>query len=225
MKLRNSLAAAVLGASLLTTLPAVVAPNLAAASGGDCPLVPEWEEMGCSGSFSETINWSSGDVGETFDMQQVKIIGKAEKPSRPEVPALPERPPTVPGSSGGASGSSGSGPAMPYSYGRKWMVVQDCLENTSSVPQKFTRNSNYTANYEASTNASAKALDVITVTIGTKINATVIHSTGWEITIPPGQRLGLGVEYQTITYAVPTGSSVELVNVTAPTATVAGVAC
>ncbi|MEU6868768.1 hypothetical protein ABZ924_37015 [Streptomyces sp. NPDC046876] len=33
------------------------------------------------------------------------------------------------------------------------------------------------------------------------------------------------VEYQTITYMVSTGSSVECVNVTAPTSTVSGVPC
>ncbi|MFJ1709714.1 DUF6426 family protein [Kitasatospora sp. NPDC088346] len=221
MKLRTSLVAAALGASLLTSVPAVVAPTLAAAH--DCTiLTPGSDDLECGGSFSETIDWSSGEIGETFDGDTVVIVGRAQPPRIPAAPAVAP----VPGGSGVPGGSNGGTFARPYSYGQKWTVVQDCLQNTSTKDQKFTRNSSYNVNYEVSTNASAKAFEVLTATLGTKLNATITQNTGWDITIPAGQRFGLSVEYQTITYMVPTGvSTVEFVNVTVPTATLTGVAC
>ncbi|MFJ1709678.1 DUF6426 family protein [Kitasatospora sp. NPDC088346] len=221
MKFRTSLVAAALGASLLTTMPALLAPTLAAAH--DCTiLTPGSDDLACGGSFTETIDWSSGEIGDTFDGGNVEIVGLAQPP---HVPAAPTVDP-VPGGSGVPGGSNGGTFARPYSYGQKWTVVQDCLQNTSPAPQKFTRNSTYTVTYEASTNASAKALEILTATLGTKPNSTIARTTGWEITIPAGQRFGLGLEYQTVTYAVPTGgSTVEFVNVTVPTTTLTGVAC
>ncbi|MFB7258721.1 DUF6426 family protein [Streptomyces nojiriensis] len=223
MKLRTSLAAVAVGASLLTAVPAAVAPNMAAAV-GDCYILwPRYDDaMGCATTFSETINWSNGNIGDTYDMTRVEIVGKAQRVDRPIIPfgwdSVPD------GSSGGPSGGSG-GSAMPYSYGQKWNVVTDCLQNNSGVDQEFKKDSTYTVNYEVSANASVKAVEILNASLGTKVSATETRTTGWKIAIKSGQRMGLAVEYQTITYLVSTGSRAELVNVTAPTATVYGVPC
>ncbi|MFI5531851.1 DUF6426 family protein [Kitasatospora sp. NPDC051853] len=226
MKFRASLAAVALGATLFATVPAVVAPNLALAA-GDCgpDYWPDsWYEGSCYSSYSQKISWSSGEIGDTYDMGRVVVVGKRQWVSRPEAPiAVPGG--GNPGTGGGGGSSSGSGIKAVWS-GAKWIVPHDCLVNESPAPQKFTQQSTYNVSFEASQNTSLEALKVLEVSLGTKINSSISRSTNWEITIAPGQRFALGVEYQTTTYMVSTGlSTYQLVNVSAPTATIAGVPC
>ncbi|WP_405721617.1 hypothetical protein OG607_10320 [Streptomyces sp. NBC_01537] len=235
MRLRNVLFAAALGASVITAVPAAVAPHAAYAcddSQSDCSDDDLGGGSGDTGSGdtdtgdsgggdSGDVDVSTGDVGDTvvIDLDTVTIVAKADP--LPTTPADP----LIAGSGGG-----GGDNALVYNRGQIWEERQNCYRNDSNVTEKVTQTISYAVSTQVSTNISASALDVLTATIGTQLNTTDTRTYSMEATLNPGDTWGLFVQYQTSVYAITTHDifgnySTQYVNVTAPTGVLTGRSC
>ncbi|MFE0463202.1 DUF6426 family protein [Kitasatospora sp. NPDC058965] len=240
MDLRKFVVAAALGATVITAVPALVAPHPAAAdscydgltSCTDDPSDPGDPGTGdpgtgdpSGGDTGGSLDVSDGNVGDQVaTLPPVVITGKrSPMPSYPADPGIP--------SSYGGGGGGGSAPgAVVYSKGKTWNVPQNCYRNTSASVAKLSETATYQVTYQVSTNLSATAAEVLTATIGTQLNSSITKTYGIEVTLNPGQSWTLNVEYQTVVYAITTQnflgqSSTEYVNVTEPTGVLTGSSC
>ncbi|MFE3499330.1 DUF6426 family protein [Kitasatospora sp. NPDC059160] len=252
MKLRNMAMAAALGATVLTAVPAVVTPFTAYASCADdhtstCDDDPTPEPGdpdpgfpgdpgggyggGGGGGGEETVIVPGTNVSEPpvvvtgpTTLPRVEVDGRA---TRPPTPADPNIPPMSWG--GGGSGGDSGNNARVWSSGKTWEQRQNCYRNGSKIPEKHAETIGYTINFETSANLTAKAGDVLTAALGTKLNTNLTRSQSIDITLNPGDTWALYVEYQTVTYQITTWNGraydVEYVNVTAPTGIATGRSC
>lgn len=197
---------------------------------GDYGNYGDGDAGGDPGSTGEGLpNVSEGEIGQPVDatLPTVVVSGTATRPSAPESPEIP----SFSWSDGGGGGGSGAGPLVTlYREGRKWEDQQNCYVNDLNVPKKVSDTFGYNVAFEVSTNISAKASDLLSATLGTKLNTTVTRSFTSEVTIEPGGSWAPYVEYQTKVYAITTYNlfgqyTTEYVNVTAPTGKVTGREC
>ncbi|MER7537067.1 DUF6426 family protein [Streptomyces sp. NPDC097704] len=256
MKLRQFALGAALGATVLTAVPAMVAPQEAAAGCwgeyySDCqpdnPTDPgdwggggdtgggDWGggDTGGGGGGGETgaIDFSDGNVGDyAAGIPTVVITGTSYV--FPAWPADPEEPSVEWNSGGGGGGGGGGGdsayPIRPMSA--KTNIRQNCVKNNGVVPMKATESSKYQVSYKVSANISAAATQALNASLGVEINKSFEKTTGFEVTLNPGESWGLDVEYQTVEWAITTTAwtgktTTEYVNVTQPTNTVTAVRC
>ncbi|MEV4560499.1 DUF6426 family protein [Kitasatospora sp. NPDC049285] len=237
MNLRKAVVAAALGAAVLTSVPAVVAPHHAYADscyddnqtdcvddGGD-----PWGDGGGgdvgggSGGGDGSFDLSEGNVGDPIpQLPTVVVVGKRTPTPVPAAPGIPV-------SYGGGNGTGTPGVRV-WSAGQLWEVRQNCYRNSSQSPQKISESATYTVSFETSTNISADAMEVLTASIGTKLNTSIAKTYGVEVTLNPNESWALYVEYQTVVYAVTTThlltpDTTEYVNVTQPTGVTTGRAC
>ncbi|GAA1253755.1 hypothetical protein GCM10009665_50550 [Kitasatospora nipponensis] len=235
--------ATALGATVLTAVPAVIAPHHAYADtcyedgqtscpddpdgpgdpGGN-PGDPSGDGDG-TGSATGGFDMSEGNPGDSVPgLPKVIITGQRSiMPSSPADPGIPM--------SYGGGGSSGEQPgSRVYSKGKTWDEQQNCYRNSSNGVAKITETTTYTVTYQVSTNISATAAEVLTATLGTQLNTSIAKSYGVEVTLNPGQSWALNVQYQTVVYAITTqhlwsADTTEYVNVTMPTGVVTGRSC
>ncbi|RKT08284.1 hypothetical protein BX286_6376 [Streptomyces sp. 3211.6] len=235
MNLRKFVVAAALGATVLTAVPALVAPHPAAADGcwgeyySDC----QWDPgAGYDPGGSGGGDYGGGDYGGGGGGEVVIIPGSKE--SEPAEPAYPGDPSySYESDSSGASGGGSSGgadSAVPFREGEKAKLRLPCKRNDGPAPMKWNESSKYTVSYKVSGNISATAAKLLTVSVGGELNSTTEKSIGFEITLNPGQGFALDVEYQTKEYMITTTNwlgqtTVEFANVTAPTGAITAVPC
>ncbi|MEE1820165.1 hypothetical protein PUR59_34785 [Streptomyces sp. SP18ES09] len=241
MKLRKTLVAAALGATVLTVVPAVAAPYTAYAcedNQSNCDEhnedpYPEPEDPwgdpggiggggggagdGGGGGWSGELDVSSGAVGSPADatLPQVVVDGTATRPPSPMDPAIP------PVSWGGGGGGGGSN-AVTVQAGQKKEVPQNCYRNANSMPVRINTVVKYQVSYQVSANITANGAEVLSASLGAQLNTQIERSFSVDVTLNPGQSWALFVEYQTYTYAVTSTSwwgntSTEYVEVTQPT--------
>ncbi|MFC5885559.1 DUF6426 family protein [Kitasatospora sp. CM 4170] len=232
MELKKFVVAAALGATVLTAVPALVAPQEAAAgcwgdSYSDCtPDDPgpgdggggdwgggggggDWGGGGGGGGGGGTYglpNVSEGEIGD-YLAGSVTIVGRRE--GIQFYPDDPRRETEFWGDGiqrGGGGGGGVSAGAVVHSQGQKWNERQNCLKNPGEVPTKITQGVNYQVSFKASANLSAKASEVLSGTLNAELNSSITRSYNYEVTINPGQTWALNVEYQTVTYAITTAN-------------------
>ncbi|MFI5532993.1 DUF6426 family protein [Kitasatospora sp. NPDC051853] len=240
MELRKFAAAAALGTTVLTVVPALVVPQEAAAgcwgpSYSDC--TPDDPGPGDSFGGDGYASISFGDVGDWLSGgQSVVITGRREQAV--DYPGDPYRPAEYWGSGSGGGGGGGESVfgghgltvgAVVLGAGQTWNERQNCYKNPNDVPTKINQSVSYQVSYKGSASISAKAHEMLTVHIGAEINTSKTLTYALEMTLNPGQTWALNVEYQTVAYAVRTASfgvyTTEYLNVTKPTGTVSFTSC
>ncbi|MER5639708.1 DUF6426 family protein [Kitasatospora sp. NPDC002227] len=226
MNLRNLVVAAALGATVLTAVPALVAPTLAVAGdcGGDAmsdcdhfsdPVVgsddpdPSPEDPGDQNPVEDTIDDSAGNVGDPVPGLPQVVITAPKQPyvfvADPGIPATEE--PT--GERGGCCGDAvtdwvSSRSATVVKVGAKTTVRQPCHRNNSNLPAEMTANSTYKVSYGYSDNLSASAKGALQAQVNHNLNSEEDVQFGVKVVIPPNQGIALEVEYQLFTYQVKT---------------------
>ncbi|MFJ4677424.1 MULTISPECIES: DUF6426 family protein [unclassified Kitasatospora] len=256
MKLRSMAVAAALGATVLTTVPVVTAPFTAYAScvddhstcGNEDPPPPEdpddqdppiidfpdpgypdypGDDPGPATGSLPTVITNGSNVSEApvpvadATLPTVVVTGTATPAPAPADPAIPGNTGAV-----GGGGEDSTPGAVLYRLGKLWEKHENCYRNGNSMPYKVSETVKYDVTYQVSTNISAKAVDVLTATIGTQLNTTISRSQTVDFTLNPGESWSLFVEYQTNVYRITTfdywslSYKTEFVNVTAPTGVV-----
>ncbi|MEU1184944.1 DUF6426 family protein [Streptomyces sp. NPDC005820] len=255
MKLRRMAVAAALGATVLTTVPAITTPFTAYAScnddhsscGDDDPpyddSVPD--DPGNNDPGNDNPGYGDGtptgvvddtNVSEAPDpapadatLPTVVTDGVSTQPSAPADPGIPTAT-EDPDSDGGGGGDSGDRVVL-YSPGEKFEKRQNCYRNPNAAQYKVSDTVKYDVSYQASGNITAKAGEVLSASLGAQINTTVSHSTTIDVTLNQGESWALYVEYQTNIYKITSWDwtalkyRIEYVNVTAPTGVVTGRSC
>ncbi|MCG6496675.1 DUF6426 family protein [Kitasatospora sp. A2-31] len=230
MNLRKFVVGAALGATVLTAVPALVAPHEASASAcdqltecGNGPGDPGDGDLGGGsggggdvgggggfggggggfggGGDDGYFDVSYGNVGDSVSgLPAVVILG------RRIVDVFTPGDPGIPtetyfaSSAGGSTGGGSS--ATVWSEGRKWSEHQNCYGNTSNVPTKLTRTAQFQWSVKVSANLSAKAKEVLTASLGTEVNTQLTDTRTVEFTLNPGDSWALDVEYQTVVYQI-----------------------
>ncbi|WP_404814012.1 DUF6426 family protein [Kitasatospora fiedleri] len=112
-------------------------------------------------------------------------------------PAPAPADPAIPGNTGavGGGGEDSTPGAVLYRLGKLWEKHENCYRNGNSMPYKVSETVKYDVTYQVSTNISAKAVDVLTATIGTQLNTTISRSQTVDFTLNPGESWSLFVEY------------------------------
>ncbi|GAA2829823.1 hypothetical protein GCM10010441_62930 [Kitasatospora paracochleata] len=246
MDLKKFVVAAALGATVLTAVPALVAPHEAAADSNcwgeyltDCnPIDPYdpggWGDTGTGdaggGGGDAIVDLSSGVVGQPEPEpgpQSVVITAPGQPFVYPADPLMPTET-WYSGNGGGTWGSSVS--AIAIKAGAKHFLRQPCRKNNGDLPVELSADSTYKVNYTTSDNISASAKGVLQAQVGHQLNSESDTRLGLKVTIPPRQGWTLDVEYQTFTYEITTtpfigGGTTEYANVVVPTGGWTAVSC
>ncbi|MGW4648221.1 DUF6426 family protein [Kitasatospora sp. NPDC004289] len=197
MQLKRALGAIALGVTVLTAVPALVVPQVAAAA--DCGTnCDPWDDP-------NLVN------------DPIIVIGHNPPESGPG---------GVPWYGGGGGGVGGSASATVAKVGETTQEKEFCKVNTQlyTVPLKVTVD--VVSSYKVSGSLSASVLDALKASIGAEFSSTRTLSYTVDVKLLSGQSYGLFSQYQTITYAVtlPNGST-QMVDVQKPTGTVIDAPC
>ncbi|MFD8146774.1 DUF6426 family protein [Streptomyces sp. NPDC059708] len=249
MNLRKFVVAAAVGATVLTAVPALVAPHEAAASACDqlseCGNGPgdnggTWEDGGWGdgggdgGSGGGGDNGGGGGDGGGGSAEVVVIEGSIDRGNTlPSIPRDPDEP-TVTVESGGVGGGGGGGggdSVVRFREGPVAKIKTGCIKNTGDATLKLLSSAKYTVSYKVNTEVTATVEKALSLKLGAEVNTSIERNVGFEVTIAPGQSWALEVEYQTVEYAVTTTNwlgqtTTDWVNVVMPTGTpVKSVSC
>ncbi|GAA0276193.1 hypothetical protein GCM10010302_12270 [Streptomyces polychromogenes] len=248
MNLRKFVVATALGATVLTAVPALVAPHEAAASA--CDQLSEcgnttgdesggggWDDGGSGNGGGDDGSGGgddgSGGGGDGGGGEVVVIEGSIDRgDTLPSVPRDPDEP-TVTVESGGVGGGGGGGGGDSVVRFREGPIAQmktGCVRNTSDATLKVLSSAKYTVSYKVNTDITATVEKALSLKLGAELNTSIEKSVGYEVTIAPGQSWALAVDYQTVEFAVTTTNwlgqtTTDWVNVVMPTGTVNSVSC
>ncbi|AUG81548.1 hypothetical protein CFP65_6930 [Kitasatospora sp. MMS16-BH015] len=220
MKLRSTLAALALGTTVLTSAPALIAPQAALATVHCNSTIcgPDEEPV-----FDDTGDDSQGGGGLTEEApaEEVPIPTVVITGQRPANPLAPVFPPYVSGGKNTVP-HAGSFEVEAVTWSPRFDKHGPCFGNDvpGAVAKKFGGTS-YQVSYEANAGISVDAASIISGTLGIKVNQTVTVTDNLEVTLQAGQEYAVYVTYQTVTYKVTHhylfSDSVEYVTITMPT--------
>lgn len=105
-----------------------------------------------------------------------------------------------------------------------------CFLNNSTIAQPFSQTFGYTTSWQISSNVSGGAQGLLTAQLGVQFNVTTSNQYTANLTVPPGQGIGIFYEYEVHTYIVTSGNglfgyTIESVQVRSPTDTVIAAPC
>ncbi|MCF3181626.1 hypothetical protein IPZ70_16985 [Streptomyces polychromogenes] len=234
MNLRKFVVATALGATVLTAVPALVAPHEAAASA--CDQLSECGNTTGDESGGEWGDWGGGNDGGGNDGGGdggggggggvVIIEGSIDRgETLPSVPRDPDEP-TVTVESGGVGGGGGGGgdSVVRFREGPPAKIKTGCIRNTGDATLKLLASAKYTVSYKVNAEITGTVEKALSSKLGAEVNKSIERNVGFEVTIAPGQSWALEVEYQTVEYAVTTTDwlgrpTTDWVNVVMPTDT------
>lgn len=214
MKLRTALSAVALGVTVLTAVPATVLPQAAFAA--DCyTSCDPWDHDYTGDGFVLDVDGLPLDSTPFPDDDVIRVIGRAQPDP---VPVQPEWTPP----SGGSTGSSPGTRATPVKIVNKKVIRKDCVQNTSDHPTTIKTTTSYSVSYRVSMELGIEALNALKLTVGHELNTVSTQSTEVSVQIPAHGTWALGVEYQTVEYAITTTNwmgqtETQYVTVTQPT--------
>jgi hypothetical protein len=220
MQLRKLFVTAALGATVLASVPALVAPTLAHADDGVCAT----EGMTCTTDDPTTpddpttvddpdvANADQGNVGDPDPgYPQIVITGQRIQPTPPSDPPAQQV----------SWNPSPNQQVVPYKVVvPPHYIPQNCYQNNSSNTVTLNQTFTYQVSYTAQADASLSVLSALSASLGVTMNTQTTQSYSASVTLAPGQSFALNVQYEILTYAVVTPSSIDLVNVLEPTGNV-----
>ncbi|MER8184949.1 DUF6426 family protein [Kitasatospora sp. NPDC094015] len=222
MKLRTALSAVALGVTVLTAVPAAVLPQ--AASAADCyTSCDPWDYDYSGDDFVLDLDTVPADGTPLPDDDVIRVIGH---PQPDPEPIQPEWFPVGGGSSASAPGTR----ATPVRLVNKKVIRKDCLLNPYDHPATIKSTATYSVSYKVSMQLGLEAMNALKLTVGHELNTVDTASTEVSVEIPPHGTWALGVEYQTVEYAITTTalgglSDTVYVTVTQPTGTLISGPC
>lgn len=235
MKLRTAVLTAALGASVLTTVPAMLgAASFAYACDNQTSTCDEDQPPADPGSPGDPGGDPGGGGGEPA--APVEPAPPADPPADPPPPAdpvrlepvvvtgsydpLPPSPPPPP-----APAPDQAGPGDPPSSrvvktvdgaDRTTRRASPCYRNDNSFPFTAGLSIAYTQGLEISSTATASAASILTIGLGLQVNSSVTQTYTYSSEIPPGATFAVYVSYQTNLYTVWTDNGPEEVAATVP---------
>lgn len=219
MKLRTAVLTAALGASVLTTVPAMVgAASFAYACDNQtstCDEPPADDPPPDDpGIPTDPGGGNPGDPGNPIQLDPVTVTGHPDPLPEPPPPPPPEQFPTDPPGSRVVKEIEGAD--------RTTRQASQCFRNDSSAPFTVSTGISYTQGVETSGNVSASAASILSVEFGFQVNSSVTSTFTYSAVVPPGGSFAVYVTYQTNLYLVYADNGPEEVQATVPVETTAG---
>ncbi|MER7584471.1 DUF6426 family protein [Kitasatospora sp. NPDC097691] len=222
MKLRTALSAVALGVTVLTAVPATVLPQAAFAA--DCyTSCDPWDHDYTDDNFVLDLDNVPADGTPFPNDDVIRVIGRAQPDPDP---VQPEWTPT----SGGSTGAGPGTRATPVKIINKKVIRKDCVQNPYDHQVTIKTTASYSVSYKVSMELGIEALNALKLTVGHELNTVSTESTEVSVDIPAHGTWALGVEYQTVEYAITTTSwlgqnEVQYVTVSQPTGTLISGPC